>query len=301
MKSLSEEMRRDSSIFFITADMGINLVESIQDEFPDRFLNVGIAEQNAIGVAAGLAESGFHPWVYTISNFLVHRCFEQVRNDVALHQLPITLFGTSSGFDNAPLGPTHHIVDDWGMIAGLPNATVYAPATVEFASTLVHRLRGARGLSYLRVAKGAISFPSSSDDALLVGDLRETRRPLVLSYGGVGGRLLEHHDQLAGVNLLILNRLVELPPLAVDALNVEPPWVVVVEDHFSRTGLAAQVALFLAQNGLRTRLLPIAPRYFDTVVGSTASELDARHGLDARTVAAAVDSLVLGHHGAVRQ
>ena len=80
--SLINEMEKDDKIFFLTADMGINLVEQIQDKFPARFSNVGIAEQNMIGIAAGLANLGYKPFVYTISNFVIHRCFEQIRNDL---------------------------------------------------------------------------------------------------------------------------------------------------------------------------------------------------------------------------
>lgn len=287
MEALREEMRRDSSVYFVTADMGINLVEPIRDEFPNRYLNVGIAEQNAIGVAAGLASSGFKPWVYSISNFLVHRCFEQVRNDAALHKLHITLFGTSSGFDNAPLGPTHHIIDDWGLIAGLPGATVYAPATVEFATSVVSRIQAGHGLTYLRVAKGSVSFPGSNADAFALGDLEDLTRPLVMSYGGVGGRLLSSHDELEEFNLAILNRVAKLPSLVIEALNREPQSVVVVEDHFSRNGLSGDVALHIAREGLRTQLHSIAPSEFDPLVGTSVEELDARNGLDAKSVAKA--------------
>ena len=288
IEALREEMRRDPSIFFITADMGINLVEPIRDEFPDRYLNVGIAEQNAIGVAAGLASSGFRPWVYSISNFLVHRCFEQVRNDAALHELPITLLGTSSGYDNAPLGPTHHIIDDWGLIAGLPGASVYAPATDEFASTLVNRVQHCRGLTYLRVAKGSVSYPDSDADVVSVGEFADSSRPLVMSYGGVGGRLLTSADTPKGVNLLVLNRLTPLPIQVTQALNEEPRSVIVVEDHFSRNGLSGDVALHIAQRGLNTRLLPVAPTSFDLVVGENTEDLDQRHGVDAASVARVV-------------
>lgn len=285
--ALREEMRRDSGIFFVTADMGINLVEPIRDEFPDRYLNVGIAEQNAIGVAAGLASSGFKPWVYTISNFLVHRCFEQVRNDAALHELPITLLGTSAGYDNAPLGPTHHIIDDWGLIAGLPGATVYAPSTDEFASTVVSRIQESSGLTYLRVAKGSVTYPDSEADVVTVGDIADLSRPLIVSYGGVGGRLLTAVDALEGATLLILNRLTPMPGMVTEALNREPQMVVVVEDHFSRNGLAADVALHIACEGLRTRLRALAPAGFDLVVGTSVEELDQRSGLDAWSVAKA--------------
>ena len=119
-----QEMEKDENIFFLTADMGINLVEQIQDKFPTRYANVGIAEQNMIGVAAGLANLGYKPFVYTISNFVIHRCLEQIRNDIILHKYPITLMGTSTGYDNAPLGPTHHIIDDWGCLRALPGIDI---------------------------------------------------------------------------------------------------------------------------------------------------------------------------------
>ena len=91
--ALYARMQRDESVFLVIADMGINLVERFADSFPGRFVNVGIAEQNMVGVCAGLANAGFHPVAYTISNFAVHRCFEQIRNDVAIHRTPIVILG----------------------------------------------------------------------------------------------------------------------------------------------------------------------------------------------------------------
>lgn len=105
-------MKKNEKIFFLTADMGINLVEKFVKDFPNRYLNVGIAEQNLISISAGLINLGYIPVAYTISNFLIHRCYEQLRNDIVLHNYPIVLLGTSSGYDNAPLGPTHHMIDD---------------------------------------------------------------------------------------------------------------------------------------------------------------------------------------------
>ena len=92
---IHNEMKKDEKIFFLTADMGINLVEKIKNDYPDRYLNVGIAEQNLIGVASGLINVGYRVVTYTISNFLVHRCFEQLRNDISLHKKAILMVGTS--------------------------------------------------------------------------------------------------------------------------------------------------------------------------------------------------------------
>ena len=118
---LENRMHEDTSLFLIVADMGLGLVEKIQNKFPDRFLNVGISEQNMIGIASGLCNVGFRPFCYTISNFLIQRCFEQIRNDICLHNYPVTLVGTSTGFDNGLLGPTHQVIDDIGCIKILPN------------------------------------------------------------------------------------------------------------------------------------------------------------------------------------
>ncbi len=283
IQALRERMKTDPSLFFITADMGINLVEVIEAEFPDRFLNVGIAEQNAVGVAAGLANLGYRPWVYSISHFLVHRCFEQLRNDVALHKYPITLLGTSAGYDNAPLGPTHHIIDDWGSVANLPGATVYAPTTVEFAAGIVDRVLRGDGLTYVRVAKGTPSVVGSGQDLFLRGR-NDVGAPLIVSYGGVGARLVADDELLQVATVAIANRLSPLPEALTDIIAAEPQDVLVVEDHFPRNGLAGSVAGFIAENGLKTRLHSFAPREFDIVVAPSPTEYERRNGIDPTAV-----------------
>lgn len=280
LDTLRARMRTDSSIFFITADMGINLVECFEEEFPDRFLNVGIAEQNAVGVAAGLANVGFRPWVYTISNFLVHRCFEQLRNDAALHQYPITLVGTSTGYDNAPLGPTHHIIDDWGLVAGIPGTTVYTPSTVEFAETLVDRVLKSSGTHYVRIPKGSMTIPGSGFEEVTLlgqGDPSET---LVISYGGVGARLAEDEALMKDCAFALVQQLSPIPRLLKDLLAKQPRLVSIVEDQFARTGLAAQLALYVAEHGYQSKFVVCAPLDFDFIVGGSPQEYERRWGLD---------------------
>jgi len=285
LESLFQRMENDETLFFITADMGINLVERIEERYPERFLNVGIAEQNAIGVAAGLANAGFRPWVYSISHFLVHRCFEQVRNDAGLHQYPITILGTSTGYDNAPLGPTHHIIDDWGLVAGIPGSTIYAPSSVEFASTLVDRTYvDAPGLTYIRVAKGSPSIPGSDQDDVFFCGNADPISPLVISYGGVGARLVEERSLLEECNIALVQRLSPLPEPLKEVLLTQPPLVVVVEDQIARNGLSGEIALFIAQNALGTQLVAQSPGGFDFTVGSTAQDYERSWGLDPLSV-----------------
>ena len=148
------QMKTNPDVFFLTADMGISLVEKFGEEYPDRYTNVGIAEQNLIGVSAGLANLGYRPFAYTISNFVIHRCFEQIRNDIGLHGYPITLLGTSTGYDNAPLGPTHHIIDEWGILKSVPGIDIYCPSSLSYAAKLVERILHAGRPAYVRIPKG---------------------------------------------------------------------------------------------------------------------------------------------------
>ena len=125
--TLIEEAKKDERIFLITPDMGYSVLESFRDLFPDRFLNVGIAEQNAVGVATGLALSGKIVYVYSIIPFVTMRCFEQVRVDVAYMNTNVRLVGVGAGLSYGPAGATHHSIEDIAIMRALPNMTVCCP------------------------------------------------------------------------------------------------------------------------------------------------------------------------------
>jgi transketolase len=260
-------MRVNKSIFFITVDMGINLVEPIEQEFPDRFLNVGIAEQNAIGVAAGLANLGFRPWVYSISNFLIHRCFEQIRNDVVLHDYPVTLLGTSAGFDNSTLGPTHHIIDDWGLIAQLPGASVYTPANDTYARQLPIRLvNRSEGLVYVRVGKGSFPDPST-EDCLVTKPITQRTRHIILTYGSFGSRFSEwfcqgSHDEFEQTAVVVLNKVHPLPEAILRVMELDTYEFTVIEDTRARIGLGYDVAAKLLLSKHEKSLSLVFPEQF---------------------------------------
>ena len=197
------EMKKDENIFFLTADMGINLVEKIKEDYPDRFLNVGIAEQNLIGVASGLINVGYKVVAYTISNFLVHRCFEQLRNDISLHKKPILLVGTSCGYDNAPLGPTHHVVDDWGYIKNLPGFKVYCPSNVNYCKDLFSKLINLNESIYLRIPKGGFDQINKKNDLEF---LEKKSNNIFLTYGALVEELYPLYKEY-GQSILVFNKL----------------------------------------------------------------------------------------------
>ena len=112
----------------LCGDLGFNALEPLKERLGDRFINAGIAEQNMISVAAGLAQSGMKPWVYSISPFIYGRSFEQVRNDICLQDLPVYLIGSGAGFGYGIAGPSHHSIEDCGTMSCLQNMTVFIPS-----------------------------------------------------------------------------------------------------------------------------------------------------------------------------
>ncbi len=283
-------MAQDSMLFFLTADMGINLVEPIEAAFPERFINVGIAEQNLIGVAAGLCNAGFRPIAYTIGNFLTERCYEQIRNDVALHGYPVILLGASAGFDNAPLGPTHHLIDDWGSLRNLAGVDIYAPASVEFAGSVLDRVLARQRPAYIRVAKGSPSIPRSDDDVVYLPGAE--RGALLISYGSLAMECVKAQAAHGDASVLILNR---VHPL--DAQTIVPylrahERAVVVEDHFGHSGLYGSLCQLAMEQRLACVIESAAPpAAYDLVVGTSAASYHRRYGLDAEGILGRLGSM----------
>jgi transketolase len=128
VETLIELATVDDRVVLLTADLGWSVLERFASAFPDRFYNVGVAEQNMIGVATGLALEGAVPFAYTIATFATMRAFEQFRHGPALHGLPVRLVGVGGGFSYGHAGPSHHAIEDLCLMRALAGVTVIAPA-----------------------------------------------------------------------------------------------------------------------------------------------------------------------------
>jgi transketolase len=285
--SIYDRMAGHPDVFFLTADMGINLVEKFAITYPDRFLNVGIAEQNLIGVSAGLANLGFRPFAYTISNFAVHRCFEQIRNDIGIHDYPIVVLGTSTGYDNAPLGPTHHIIDDWGAIKSIPEIDIYCPSSVTYAGSLVDHLLSTGRPSYVRIPKGAFRAPESKDHFVLLPGTRQD--VLLVSYGTPAQDCLAAQARDDALALLVVNRLRPLDEEQLAGALRPYKRIVVVEDHFPSTGLYGSLCEVMIRQRVTGRLESLAPRDYTLDVGTSNAYFHRKYGLDVDGVLALVN------------
>ncbi len=152
-ESLLHEQSR-SEFVFLTGDLGFRALEQLRDALGTRFINAGVAEQNMVSVAAGLSRSGFRPWVYSIAPFIFARPFEQIRNDICLHRLPVVLVGNGGGYGYGVMGSTHHALEDYGVLLTLSGMEVFIPAFDSDLSTLIPLLFESRQPGYLRLGLG---------------------------------------------------------------------------------------------------------------------------------------------------
>src|SRR5262245_26453361 len=143
---------------FLTGDLGFQTFERLAEALGPRCINAGVAEQNMIAVAAGLARSGMRPWAYSIAPFIYARPFEQIRNDVCFHRLPVVLVGNGGGYGYGVMGPTHHALEDYGTLLSLPHLRAYIPAFDEDVPTAVATLFQTENPAYLRL--GVADTPS---------------------------------------------------------------------------------------------------------------------------------------------
>ena len=277
-----EKMKIDERIFFLTADMGINMIEKFEQNFPNRFLNVGIAEQNLISVSAGLANVGFKPFAYTISNFAITRCLEQIRNDIILHEYPITILGTSTGFDNAPLGPTHHIIDDWGVLRGLPGIDIYCPSSVEFASKVIDCVIEQKRPSYIRIPKGQPRIDNNFENMFFLKG--SSKKNLLISYGTVVESCTEAQKINNSLNVLILNKIYPLDEKNIIKYLKDFENIWVVEDHFPQNGMYNAVCELIAKNKIISNINSIAPNNYTLRVGNSSKYFWKKYSLDSKSI-----------------
>jgi len=183
--------RSHPKIFLVVGDLGYSVVERFAQEFPDRFLNAGVAEQNMTGLAAGLASEGFHVFTYSIGNFPTFRCAEQIRNDIAYHNLRVTVVAVGGGVAYGNLGYSHHTVQDYALMRSFPHMLIAAPGDPMEVRACLRFLVAHPQPSYFRLGKAGepvfhASVPQVTPGVWL-GVRSGNPRQVLLATGGALG------------------------------------------------------------------------------------------------------------------
>lgn len=166
IKKISQYAKKNKNVYLLTADLGFRSFEPFQKEFPDRFINVGVAENNLVGLAAGMALSGKKVYVYSILPFLVFKSYEQIRNLICHNSLDVTLVGGGGGFSYAEQGISHNTTEDISILRALPNLTLFNPGTKIETENAMHFSYTTGGPSMLRLGKAPLLEIESIDNRL---------------------------------------------------------------------------------------------------------------------------------------
>lgn len=238
---------------FLTGDLGFMALEPLRDALGDRFINAGVAEQNMVSVGAGLARSGLRPWVYSIAPFVYARPFEQIRNDICLHGLPVVLVGNGGGYGYGVMGATHHALEDYGALLCLPKLRAYLPAFDDDLRLHVGRLIETPHPAYLRLGLSEqppdVTLPPYAPWRKLV----EGEGWVVLVAGTLIGGIWQAVRQLETAKRPSLWLLSELPPdplpEAFLADLARSRRLLVVEEHVAQGGVGQMIANALLAGG----------------------------------------------------
>lgn len=244
---------KDDRIWLLCGDLGYSVLEPFAARFPDRYVNVGVAEQNMTGIAAGLALCGKIVFTYSIANFPVMRCLEQIRNDVCYHNLNVKIVAVGGGLAYGAQGYTHHGVEDFAVTRVLPNMTVLAPGDPVEAALATKALAAWPGPGYLRLGKAGEPVIHDVVPDFAIGKaitMREGTDVTLISTGATLGMTLSASRLLTEEGLSV--RVLSMPtvqPLDREAVNqamLETARVVTVEEH-GIGGLGSAIAELVAE------------------------------------------------------
>lgn len=296
IQTLLELARQDARHFLLSADLGYNVLEPFIAEFPERFVNVGVAEQNMLGLATGLVEAGFIPWVYSIATFAALRPYEFIRNGPVLHRLPVRIVGVGGGFDYETCGITHYSLEDVAVMRTQPGLSVFAPADFEQARTVLQTTWDMPGPVYYRLGK---------DDRQSVPGLQGRFEPgriqwiepltaapaeaALLVMGAVAQEARQAVALLAAEGIqCALGLVASIRPAPLGDLQEAVsryPLVLTAEAHYVDGGLGSLVAEVAAESGASARVLRAGVRQMPTGAAGHLPYLYETHGLSASRLA----------------
>jgi transketolase len=239
--------------FFMTGDLGFMALEPLQEALQARFINAGVAEQNMISVAAGIARAGNKAWVYSIAPFCYARPFEQIRNDVCLNHLPVRLVGNGGGYAYGSMGATHHALEDYGILLTLPGMRTYIPAFSTDLEPMIQLLSARHEPAYLRLGRSELDDESGLPAYSPWRQLQSGAAGVIVAVGPIAGGLLRATGSVAAADrpaLWVVSELGGNTPAAIPqallAAIASTPVLGLVEEHVAEAGFGQQFVHALA-------------------------------------------------------
>jgi transketolase len=243
--SLQQLAVENPQMIFLTGDLGFNALESLQKVMGERFINCGVAEQNMLGLAAGMALEGHSVFCYSIAPFVTLRPLEQIRNDICFHKLPVHIIGNGGGYGYGIMGASHHALEDIALMRLMPSMQCYVPAFQEDVDVMLRKIIAGKQPSYLRLGLGKLAPATNTNQDLVC--LNKAQRPLatLVACGPLVNNLLEHAGWKHLASFLDVFVLKRFPITSMNTLQESlsvSQKLITVEEHYSAGGLGEMIS-----------------------------------------------------------
>jgi len=289
VRTLTELAERDPRILLLTGDLGYTVVEPFCEKWPDRFFNVGVAEQNMVGLATGLAEAGFIPFVYSIATFASLRPYEFIRNGPILHQFPVRIVAVGGGFEYGTGGATHHGLEDVGVMRTQPGMTLITPADHKQARAALLATWDLSDPIYYRLGKDDKTTIPGLGGHFELGRaqlIREGADLLIISMGSITSEAVAAAEALSTQDMACAVMVVaSLNPAPVDDLAealARFRLVLTVEAHYLVGGVGSLVSEVVAERGLNCQVIRCGVKTMPDGISGSQNYLRHKHGLSSK-------------------
>lgn len=246
-QAMCDIYKKAGPFIFITGDLGYAALEKVEEVFEDKFINAGVAEQNMISLAAGLAYSGFIPWIYSIAPFTVLRPYEQLRNDICLHRLPAKIVGNGGGYGYGIMGATHHTLEDIAVMRVLPSMKVYVPFVSADVKEAVQQMASDPFPNYLRL-NAAPNLDFAVESFRPWRKIKAGKKIIVVGTGPVIANIFQLPDQslVEDIEVWAISEfpIKEIPGSLIASLKNKKK-IATIEEHIGECGLNEALAVHL--------------------------------------------------------
>ncbi|MBI4065032.1 hypothetical protein HY409_01515 [Candidatus Gottesmanbacteria bacterium] len=275
VQTLMEEASHNDRIVLVTGDLGFTVFEKFRENYPKRFMNVGVAEGNMVGFATGLALSGKIVFCYSIATFATMRPFEQIRNCVAAHSAPVIIVGTGAGLSYGHASYTHFGVEDIGLMRLIPGMTIYCPADPMEVRWATHNAIARAKPAYLRLGmKGEQALYDRPSFGVGKGTIvKKGDDVAIVAVGNILANAMKAAELLEGdgidASVIGMHTIKPIDTKLIKNLSSQYPMVVTVEEHSTIGGLGSTVSDVLTEIGSTIKLCRIGiPDEFIRTIGS---------------------------------
>jgi len=267
IKTLSQLVKKNKKIMLITADLGFGVLDNFIKNYPNNFINVGVAEQNMIGVATGLSKKGFNVFVYSLGNFPTLRCLEQIRNDAAYHNSNIKIVNVGGGYSYGQLGFSHHSTEDLSIMRTIPEVNIISPFDKFETEQATKFLVNAKGLFYFRLDKSRTSTKTTEPiiysrkrkfEFGKMSILIEGKDLLIFSIGGIINDLFQVCKKLKEINinptLISCHTLKPLDSKLIKKICNNSSKIFTIEENSLTGGLGSGLAELVIKHSIKPKI-----------------------------------------------